>query len=779
MKKRLLPSLAVVALAPALPCWASAELGTKVSTELGSITVSAPMPTSLPSQIPTTIEGTTAQQIRESINATDSEDALKYLPSLLIRKRYLGDYNHAVLASRASGTNNSARSMVYADGLLLSNYLGNGATYAPRWGMVSPDEIERVDVLYGPFSAAYPGNSVGAVVQYQTKMPKAYEAHAKVGWAQSRFRLYGTDAAPAAHHASASVGNKTGDWAWRLHFNRQDSWSQPMVFVVKTPCSGTRCTAPVIPVEGGILALSPTGASQLIAGTAGAYHTVQDHAHIKLAYDVTGTLKASYSAGYWHNRAQARPQTYLTNSATGAPVTSGTVHWGGQDYALGSNDFSMSNEVLHHVMQSWALKSNTQARFDYEVALSNYRYVQDDIRAPTSYANGINSGAGTLASGVGSGWSNLSVKATYRPQGLKGALIYDWGYQLDSYVLNQSKNSVSSHWQQAGAGEPIHHIAGRTRLESVWGQMSWRVNPAWRAVLGLRAEHWRASNGVTQNAAATPAVDQAYATRHHNAYSPKVAIAFQVAEDAVLKASVGRAVRFPTPQELYGNVASHQAQYLNDPTLQPEKSVTSEWSYERDLGNALVRTTVFFEDTRDALYSQTTLDTASSQQVTRVANVERIKSSGLELSYQGVDVGLRALDLAASLTYTESKIVENAGYVAKPGDTIGAYQPRVPLGRASFLLAYRWSPRLSTSVGGRYSGLQYTTLNNADINGDAYTAASRFWVMDARLRYLLSKTQHEETSLAFGVDNLNNRTYWNFHAYPQRTVHVELRVDWK
>ena len=131
---------------------------------LGVVTVTGVRPTSLPTQIPTTMEGVTRDQIEQTINATDSQDALKYFPSLLVRKRYIGDYNHAVLSSRASGTGNSARSAVYADGILLSNYLGNGATYTPRWGLVSPEEIERVDVMYGPFSAAYPGNSVGAVV---------------------------------------------------------------------------------------------------------------------------------------------------------------------------------------------------------------------------------------------------------------------------------------------------------------------------------------------------------------------------------------------------------------------------------------------------------------------------------------------------------------------------------------------------------------------------------------------------------------------------------------
>src|SRR3954469_22140484 len=167
------------------------------ATDLGVVTIRGGQPTSLPTQIPATMEGVTREQIDRSVNATDSEDALKYFPSLLVRKRYIGDYNHAVLSSRASGTGNSARSAVYADGILLSNYLGNGVgglSFPPRWGMVTPEEIERVDVMYGPFSAAYPGNSVGAVVVFTTRMPKAFEVHAKVGYTSQKFELYDTDA---------------------------------------------------------------------------------------------------------------------------------------------------------------------------------------------------------------------------------------------------------------------------------------------------------------------------------------------------------------------------------------------------------------------------------------------------------------------------------------------------------------------------------------------------------------------------------------------------------
>src|SRR5687768_2264666 len=187
------------------------------------ITVTGERPSTLPLEIPTTTESITGRAVEERINATDSEDALKYFPSLLVRKRYIGDYDHAVLSTRASGTGNSARSLVYADGILLSNLLGNGASFTPRWGLVTPEEIERVDVLYGPFSAAYPGNSVGAVVDYVTRMPEELEVNARVSSFSEDFHVYRSQGTHDGWQASASVGNRQGPWSWWLNFNRLDS----------------------------------------------------------------------------------------------------------------------------------------------------------------------------------------------------------------------------------------------------------------------------------------------------------------------------------------------------------------------------------------------------------------------------------------------------------------------------------------------------------------------------------------------------------------------------
>ena len=353
-----IPTRIALAAAMALPLSSMGQEPSAPVRTLGTVTVTGGQPTSLPTQIPTTIEGITREQIEHSINATDSEDALKYLPSLLVRKRYIGDYNHAVLSTRASGTGNRARSMVYADGILLSNYLGNGPTYAPRWMMVTPEEIERVDVLYGPFSAAYPGNSVGAVVDYVTRMPRQFEAHGKLTAVYHPFKLYSTDGTFGARQASVSAGNRNGDWSWFFNVNRSDSDGHPQTFATRVQATGVPGSAGT-PVTGAVPdSIAPIRPWWLL-GTGTQYDTQQDHLKAKIAYDITPALRASYTIGWWDNNSQGNVATYLRDAA-GNPVYSGTVNIEGRSFTLLPSDFAPTRESLTHFMHGLSVKSHAR-----------------------------------------------------------------------------------------------------------------------------------------------------------------------------------------------------------------------------------------------------------------------------------------------------------------------------------------------------------------------------------------------------------------------------------
>ena len=315
-------------------------------------------------------------------------------------------------------------------------------------------------------------------------------------------------------------------------------------------------------------------------------------------------------------------------------------------------------------------------------------------------------------------------------------------------------------------------MGGKTVLRSLYAQDAWTFDPRWKAVLGARVENWSASNGVTTFAPGN-AANALYPSRSEDFVSPKAALSFQWTNDTVLKASTGRAVRMPTVSELYGATSTTNSQYINDPNLKPEKSWTTELTAEKDLGNGAVRVTFFTEDTRDSLYSQTTLDPIANRNISRVQNIGRIKTNGLEVAYSGFDVVKKGLDLSGSVTYADSLIKENNGFVAVAGDTLGKQQPNIPKWRATALASYRIDSHWSTSLGVRYSGAQFRTLNNADINGYTYQGVSRYFTTDVRVRYVVNK----QWSAAVGIDNLNNYQYWNFHPYPQRSYVAELKFD--
>jgi len=233
-----------------------------------------------------------------------------------------------------------------------------------------------------------------------------------------------------------------------------------------------------------------------------------------------------------------------------------------------------------------------------------------------------------------------------------------------------------------------------------------------------------------------------------------------------LKASVGRAIRMPTVAELYQGSIAANAIVNNDPNLRPEKSWTSELSGERVIGSGSMRLTAFFEDTVDALYSQTNV--AVTPNVTNIQNVDEIATRGLEAALTQPGLLGGKLDVSASVTYARSIIERNDNFPA----SVGKWQPRVPDWRANAFATYRFSEAWSLTAGGRYSGTQYNTLDNGDTNPYTFTGTSPFIVFDLRARYA-----SDRWSASLGVDNVGDEEYWAFHPYTRRNFIAELGVN--
>jgi iron complex outermembrane receptor protein len=772
MKNTLL--VAVLTVAPML---ALAEHNENI--ELDEVTVTAPLDSRI-IRYPATVETYNKQQIEDTVNATTSMQTLKYLPSFQVRERYIGDRNGPI-ATRTTGTLSSAQTMLYADGVLLSNLLGNSFGFPPRWGFVSPEEIESVSILYGPFSALYAGNSFGGVVNLNTRMPTKLEAHANVqGFAQN-FELYGTDKTVNGNHESASIGNKINELSFLLSVDRLESESQPMQFANALQSSTAPGGAPV--VTGAFGDKEQTNKSRVTFGATGFDKSEQINTKVKLAYDITPQIKATYSLGVWDLDSRVDVESYIKDAA-GQDVYNGQVNFGGFLYNV--SGFTPSEAEALHIMQAFDVKSNTKGFFDWQVTLSDYDYQKDKNSAsnpPTSgtvaagnpYLNRI----GRVTNLEGTGWTVFDARGTLRPvDGFGDQHVIDIGYHIDNYNLDSTTHNTAD-WSSGSKGLLFASSQGETLTQALYAQDKWQINPEWALTFGGRTEYWEATNGRNQTTLGGLLRTADYQTQSETKFSPKVSLSFEPVPAWGFRVAAGQAFRFPTVSELYQQLSQGSTLVENNPNLKEEEVISGELTAERRFANGLVRASLFHESKYDALISQTVGNGASipfgtgTCAVTTcsfIQNVDHVRTNGIELSTIWENVAIHGLDILANATFTDAEILRNDLNPA----THGNKPLRIPKQQYKVAATYHQGNNLTYTVAARYSGRQYNALDNTDVNPGTFGGTSKFFIVDVKANYKFA----DRFTASVGVDNINNYQAYVFHPYPQRTGYVQLKFDY-
>ncbi|MDD5250188.1 MAG: TonB-dependent receptor, partial [Rhodocyclaceae bacterium] len=591
-------ALAIVVLAAAMP---AAHAGSAAGeTQLGEVVVGSDAG-GLPANLPANSAGYSAKELYEQVNVINTEDIVKYSPDTMTRKRYIGDRN-AIIETRTASATASARSLVYADGILLSNLLGNSYNYPPRWSMVSPEEIQRVDFFFGPYAAAYPGNSVGTTVLMTTRLPEKFEGDVKVQGFTERFSQYATHDSYTGSNVDALIGSHAGDWSWLAGFDHLHSHGHPMTFAqasgTKDPynrsCAaiGAACTGATPTVTGAVADTDPTGAARTFIGAQSIDATAQDNFKFKLGYDVTPTLRALYTLGLWQNSTYNGVQSYLSDSAGNAvsKTTSGFVNLNGTSYYLGSL-FSENTWAQEHWMHALSLKSDTRSAWDWQLTASLYRIARDEqhVSNPGGYVGPGNGLARTEYFGqvnrnpYGDGWQTFDLKGDWRPGGApgKGAHEVSFGYHYDKYALDTKSfyttTANDASWQTAnGELQLASASTGQTQTQALFAQDAWKFARDWRAILGGRFEQWQATHGsnakLTTSGTTTALATASYPNRTENFFSPKLALEHNVADDWLLRGTVGRAYRMPTVTELFQALTSGNTVITGNPALKPENA---------------------------------------------------------------------------------------------------------------------------------------------------------------------------------------------------------------
>jgi iron complex outermembrane receptor protein len=732
---------------------------------VSQVVVTAPSSISDLADLPTTTESITADRIAKTINLVTPEDALRYLPNILIRQRHIGDTQSPV-TTRTSGVGASARSLIYVDGVLLSSLIGNNNTSAsPKWGLVSPDAIDRVDVLYGPFAAQYAGNSIGSVIAFTTFMPRGFEATAVMQGAVQSFSKYGDDKSYRTGRLAANLGDRFGPLAFRLSYNHLDSHAQPLTYVTATVPTTTSTAG--LPAAGAFSDASRNGAPISVLGSGGIEHQVQDNLSGRVTYDLTPGVTAAYTFGLFYNDDDSTVNSYLRDP-TGQPVYAGAINIGGRAYAVANSAFSNNVYNLQELelAQGLSLASHTGGVFDFELVATRFDYLKSRQRIPSgALPAAFLGGAGTTASLDDTGWYTLDAKGTWRPAG--SPHIVTFGAHEDGFKLNNPRYALTD-WINGSAGATVSFSRGRTETQALWLQDVWSITPQLKATLGGRYEHWRAYDGL--NFSATPPLNASQPGLKKDAFSPKASLSYAPSADWIFKGSVGVAYRFPTVTELYQAITTGAILSVPNPNLKPERAFSSELSAERLWTGGSLRVSVFDERIRNTLLSQTApLLPGSTSLFSFVQNIDRTHATGVEIVADQKDAFVPGLELSGWVTYVDAKIDRDAAFPAAVGKDL----PQLPHLRGSIVATYAATPKLDLTLAARYSDRSFGTIDNSDHYANTYQGFGGYFVADAHARYQV--TPHLVAGL--GVDNLGGRSYFLFHPFPQRTFIADLKYS--
>jgi iron complex outermembrane receptor protein len=148
-------------------------------------------------------------------------------------------------------------------------------------------------VLYGPFSALYPGNAIGSTVLLTTRKPDRLEASVSTQFFTQRYRDgYGFADSFGGNHQTARIANRIGRFWFSLSLDRLENDGQPMQYASPNAAYNPRLGA-AVPVTGAATDIGPNGKPRTIVGAQNIERTEQLNGTVRMGYAFTDHVDAT------------------------------------------------------------------------------------------------------------------------------------------------------------------------------------------------------------------------------------------------------------------------------------------------------------------------------------------------------------------------------------------------------------------------------------------------------------------------------------------------------
>ena len=292
-------------------------------TQLEEVVITATRTAKGISEAPASVSVVTSDQI-ESKNIQRVDEALTALPGVYLRGP--GDHVPSAWANTVTmrGIAGYERTAVLLDGQPINNAFSGGV----NWSSLAVEDIQKIEVVPGPFSSLYGGNAMGGVINIISKIPEKREFTVKGG--------YGSNALRSANIAFAD--RISDNFGLSANVGYKDSDGYVSDYVIKRASAG----AGAIPVTGWERSTDPYGTTTYLLGDKGEKPWWQQNAGLKLFYNINPSSRLSMGVSYHeHETDFDRHHTYLRDTS-GNPVNSGNIgidDGAAQRINLTENDF--------------------------------------------------------------------------------------------------------------------------------------------------------------------------------------------------------------------------------------------------------------------------------------------------------------------------------------------------------------------------------------------------------------------------------------------------------
>ena len=661
----------------------------------------------------------------ETRNIKTVDEALDTLPGVFNRRQSLTDTQSSILLH---GIPDQKRTLILKDGVTLNNGYDGSVSFTG----LSTENIEKIEVVQGPFSSLYGGNAMGGVVNIITKMPEKREFTLESGYGSSWNRGQSLDDLQKYY---VSYGDKLADKFSLLFdygYKSTNGFSKYLNVVSTQPTAG---------ITGWSYTTDTTGKPRYLIGDKGDNTWWDENIGIKAQYDFSNVSKINASFArvrYKYNYDD--PHTYLQD-ASGNPVYSYT---GVNQSTFVSYTGSGAKEVNQY-----------NVNFETEIGIAKAKLsfgLNDEVK--NWYTQ-----AGTLIAGGSGGTVSSTPNQNYNTD-LQVTLpiftrnILTLGGSFKTAVANTEKSSLSEWGDETSTTTLTNNYGGKDKTYAVFAQDEILILNKLTAYIGFREDWWETYDGYA-NQFGTGAFATTYDSRSDSSFNPKLAVVYKPFDNTTLRTSAGQSFRGPTVYELFTNT------YNGNPDLKPE--TVQSWDAEITQGlwrGAKISATYFENYMKDLIYN-TTVSTGQYKYM----NAGKAESKGVVLEIeQRFDKYVR---LFANYTYTDARIKENSANPASVDKRL-TFMPDTMINAGA---ECEVGP-FSASLTGRYISKRYSTDTNTDTVNNVFGSYDPFLTADAKVSYKITKF----ATISFSVDNITNETYFSSYLAPGRSWFGGLEV---